>query len=191
MSRPISTKAFLVLLWATSCVVFCPAQDKKAQAQSRPDFTGTWVRSLSKSKNNRWPLGTALVTLTILHHEPEIKITRKSDLRGKETIIEGLYYTDGRGENNSARFQGVVSLGVPGQTGEMRPRPARGSDTRSKTKWEANKLVSRWTFTTEVLGNWVDMDVTEKRELSADGKTLTITTSFGRPALTEVFDRVQ
>lgn len=191
--RTTFNKKLILTLWAMSCGVVCTAQDKKSSAQSRPDLTGIWERNPSKSKNSYGPLGTAVVRLVISHKDPELKITRQNDFKGQETITDSIYYTDGRGEKNESRFSTVVSMGTsipknaPDQSGYKR------HEVRSKTKWEGSKLVSRSTTDFAVLGNRFDMDVTEKRELSPGGKTLTIVTTFlpGGSTLTEVFDRVQ
>lgn len=177
----------VLILWVASCAVLCPAQDKATSGQSRPDLSGTWVRNSSKSKN----IGPASVTVTISHKEPEIKITRKVVLKGKETITDGVYFTDGRGEKNMSRFGGAIVLGLPSQPSSTNQGRSQSVEARSKTKWDGNKLVSRSEVNLEILGDRVVFDVTEKRELSSDGKTLTVITIFGRSTDTEVFDRVQ
>jgi len=130
------------------------------------------------------------VTLTISHKEPELRISSKTSFKGKETNLESIYFTDGRGEKSKSRFQSLISLGLPGQIEGLQ---RSDSETKSKTKWEGNKLVTRSSIIFLVQGNRIDLDLTEARELSPDGKTLTIATSFrsGRPTINEVFDRIQ
>lgn len=187
----IFNKKLILILWAMSCVVVCAAQDKKSSAQSRPDLTGTWVRSSYKS-NHRGQLESYPVTLTVSHKEPELKITRKSVVHGKEKITDGVYYTDGRGERNEAEFRSALAVGSS-PTSAIEQKGANDPQTKSKTKWEGNKLVSRSSSSLEAVGHRFYIDTAQKRELSADGKTLTITTTImpGGTAITEVFDRVQ
>lgn len=186
-------RKLILLLWAMSFVLVCSAQDKKSAAQTSPDLTGTWERNLSRSKRGNRGVGTAVVRLIISHKEPELKVTRQSDSIGKETITNSVYYTDGRGEKNVTGFSAVVSLGLPYENIEPNKGGSKNLEVRSKTKWEGDKLVSRYSMNFAIQGRRVDIDVAEKRELSPDGKTLTIVTLFmpGRTTLTEVFDRIQ
>jgi hypothetical protein len=186
-------KKLLLLSWAMSFVLVCSAQDKKSAPQTRPDLTGTWERNLSKSKRGNRAVGTAVVRLIISHNDPELKVTRQSDSIGKETITDSVYYTDGRGEKNVTGFSGVVRLGLPYENTEPNQGGSKDPEVRSRTKWEGDKLVSRYSMSFSLQGRRADLDVAEKRELSPDGKTLTIVTLFmpGRTTLTEVFDRIQ
>jgi len=183
----IFNKKLILILCTMSCVVVCFAQDKK----SRPDLTGTWVRSSYKS-NHRGQIENYPVTLTISHNEPELKITRKRVVQGKEKIADEVYYTDGRGEKNEAQFQSALAVGSSPTSGIVQ-KGATDPQTKSKTKWEGNKLVSRSSAHLEAVGQRFDIDTAQQRELSADGKTLTITitTMPGGSTITEVFDRIQ
>jgi hypothetical protein len=184
-------RKLILILWVASCVVVGSAQDKKSSGQSRPDLTGTWVRSSYKS-NHRGQLENYPVTLAISHKEPEVTITRKSVIQGKEKITDEVYYTDGRGEKNEPQFQTALAVSSSPTSGIVQ-KGADDPQTKTKTKWESKKLVSRSSTTLEAVGHRFYIDATQKRELSADGKTLTITTTImpGGSAITEVFDRVQ
>lgn len=166
------------------------AQDGKNPSQTRPDLSGTWERNLAKSKSRGDVVGSSSVTLTISHKEPELRITARASFKGKETNLDSLYFTDGRGEKSKSRFQSFISLGLPGQIEGLQ---RIDSETPSKTKWEGNKLVTRSSINFLVQGNRIEIDLIEARELSSDGKTLTIATSFrsGGSTINEVFDRVQ
>lgn len=170
-------------------VVPCSAQDKKDSNQPKPDFTGTWELDPSRSTNSEGSRGKRSVRLMISHKEPELKIMRRANNNGKEFNNDSVFYTDNRGESNIAIFQGA--LGITGGS----EGPAENEELKSKTKWDGNKLVSRSTVRFVVSGYSVFLNVTEKRELSADGKTLTITITFNAPAgsggmTKEVFTRV-
>ena len=162
------SKRLILILWVASCVVWCSAQDKKVSGQNKPDLTGTWVRSLYKS-NQRGQLENYPVTLTISHREPELKITRKSVIQGKEKIDDQVYYTDGRGEKNEAQFHSALAVGSSPTSGIVQARDDN-PQTKSKTKWERNKLVSRSSAHLEVVGQRFDIDTAQQRELSRMAK---------------------
>ncbi len=111
---------------------------------------------------------------------------RKTNSKGKESISERIYYTDGRGERNSSPLQTALVRGGLNQS------DSKSNEVKSKTKWQGHKLVSRSSTPLEVQGNRVFLEITETWELSEDGKTMTIVTSFmpGRATRIEVFDRV-
>ena len=50
-----------------------------------------------------------------------------------------------------------------------------------KTKWQGNKLISRAVSSMSFNGQAINIEAIEKRELSADGKTLTITNTISSP----------
>lgn len=181
-------KRLLLILWTASCVVFSAAQDKTTPVKNRPDLTGVWERNQSTSTSGRGTRPPASVRLTITHKELELRVIRKTNSNGKESINEAIYYTDGRGEKNPSLFQTALVIGGLSQSDSKKP-----IEVKSKTKWQGDKLVSRSSTPHDVLGNRIFLEVTETRELSGDGKTLTIVTLFmpGRSIRTEVFDRVQ
>lgn len=165
-----------------SCVALALGQGnqkKPDDAASKPDLSGVWT--LDKSQGNFRKVNAALaeggITLIVSHQEPEIKITRKFILDGKERVQELSYYTDNRGEKNPAMIVNAL--------------------IESKTKWDGRKLVSRLTTDNLVNSNpayrmrniRMDIYTTEKWELSADGQTLTQTTHTTFPRM-EVRDAV-
>jgi hypothetical protein len=114
---------------------------------------------------------------------------RRSNNNGEEFNNDSVFYTDNRGETNPSVFQMSPGMGGPSQSS------AKSDELKSKTKWDGNKLVSQSSIRFVVMGNSVMLNVIEKRELSADGKTLTITTNFNAPTgsggtTKEVFTRV-
>ena len=122
-------------------------------------------------------LGNAEVTLVIAHKEPEFKVSRKASVNGREQAQILTYYSDGRGETNPAVF---------GPT-----------ETKTRTKWDKSKLVSdASTSLNTPRGDTIHIDTSEKRELSADGNTLTITVSVsgtpqGLQVIKQVYGRAQ
>jgi hypothetical protein len=57
----------------------------------------------------------------------------------------------------------------------------RGGEFRSKTRWDKGKLVTKGTQTIESPMGTIDLEITETRTLSGDGKTLVIETRTVTP----------
>ena len=81
-----------------------------------------------------------------------------------------VYFTDGRGETN--------------------PNILSNEQMRSKTKWEGARLISRSSSSMSFNGQSVTLEAIEKRELSADGKTLLITNTISSPRGVDVIKLV-
>jgi len=168
-------KRVTFLISVLSLAAWCAAQDGKGKAPAaRPDFSGNWV--LDHAKSSLGPLERALsnaeVTLVIAHKDPELKISRKASLNGREQSQILTYYSDGRGEMNPPVFG--------------------SAEVKTKTKWDKTKLVSdASTSINTPRGDAIHIDTTEKRELSADGNTLTITVSIsGAPQGPQVIRQI-
>jgi len=168
-------KRVIFLIWVLSLAAWCAAQDGKAKSPAvRPDFTGNWV--LDHARSSLGPLERALanaeVTLVIAHKEPELKISRKASLNGREQSQILTYYSDARGETNPPVFG--------------------SAEVKTKTKWDKTKMVSdASTSINTPRGDAIHIDTSEKRELSADGNTLTITVSIsGAPQGPQVIRQI-
>lgn len=153
----------LSVLFALACAAPCAAQskEKKKGAPARPDFSGTWVVDLKKSRPSSWK---TQVRLVVSHGEPEIKVTRTfvaSD--GVTRTVDLVYYTDGRGEKNAIVGRDRVSL---------------GGERESETKWKGARLFIRGTEHLQAFGDVTDVNFTESWEMSADGNTLTQTVEY-------------
>jgi hypothetical protein len=182
-------KNILLTLWVIPFVVLCSAQDKVDSSQNKPDLTGTWELDQSKSKSDRGSIPYGSVRLIITHTEPELKIMRRGNANGKNYDNDSIFYTDNRGETNTSVFQTALNIGG------ARQDPPKSDELESKTKWEGNKLVSQSSITYVVSGYSFIVNQTVSRELSTDGKILTITTTMnsaagGRGMIKEVFNRV-
>ena len=155
-------RPMLLSLCLAACVVGAAARDdKKKDEKPRPDLSGTWELDRSKSDFGLFrdrPISKADSTLVIAHRDPELKITRTLRLNEQQETKEFTYYTDGRGETNPA------TLGA--------------GEVKSKTKWEGDKVAARARMSWPGRGGGagVEMDVTQKWQVSSDGKTLTNTT---------------
>ena len=174
---PMKRVVFLILMLPLAAL--CVAQERAKSSSPRPDFSGNWVLDHSKSSLGflERPLANAEVTLVVTHKEPELKISRKASLNGREQAQILIYYSDGRGETNPA---------IIGPT-----------ETKTKTKWDKAKLVSDASETIKTpRGDVIHVDSSEKRDLSADGNTLTITVSIsgtpqGPQVIKQVYTRAQ
>lgn len=159
----------LAVLWLVACVALGAAQDEKGKKkgeQPKPDLNGTWVRDNPKSDFGRYaasPLAKAEATLVIESKEPEIKMTRTVKIDGQDDARGYTYYSDGRGETNP-------------------PLLGQG-EVKSKTKWDGAKLVAKASTSRQTPNGAVYTEIVEKWEVSADGKTLTDTLSYGSAAM--------
>ncbi|MCA1620984.1 MAG: hypothetical protein LC795_17090 [Acidobacteria bacterium] len=131
--------------------------DKKA----KPDLSGTWELDRSKSDFGLFrdrPVSKADSTLVVEHKDPELKIARTLKLGGQQETKQFAYYTDGRGETNPA----TIGAG----------------EVKSKTKWDGDKVAAQsklvWPGRDGSAG--AEMDVTQRWQVSSDGKTLTNST---------------
>jgi len=157
-------KALSCFLLLALAVVCAARDDKKKESKPHPDLTGTWALDKSKSDLGPFrdrPIAKADETLVIAHHDPELKIMRTLSLNGQEQSHDLAYYTDGRGETNPATFG--------------------GGEVKSKTKWDGEKVVAKSSTMRQTSQGAVFIDVTDRWQLSADGQTLTETTSISGP----------
>ena len=161
MRRPLSASLLTALLASCLLASASAGDDKKKEGKPHPDFSGAWRLDRSKSDFGGFedkPLAKADSTLVVEHKDPELKIRRTLSLNGQEEVKEFAYYTDGRGETNQA------TLGV--------------GEVRSKTKWEGDKVVSEARITRKSWSGPYELNVTQKWQVSSDGKTLTNTTNI-------------
>lgn len=173
-------KRVIFLLWILCLSAWGSAQDGRTKSSTaRPDFSGNWI--LDHSKSSLGPLERVLanaeVTLVIAHKEPELKISRKASVNGREQSQILTYYSDARGETNPAVFG--------------------SAEMKTKTKWDKSKLVSDASTSINTRrGDTIHIDTSERREISSDGNTLTITVSIsgapqGLQVIKQVYSRAQ
>ena len=156
------SRKVIVGIWLLACAGPCLGQ-KGPAPQGHPDLSGTWRLDKSRGNFRRYnaELADGGLTLVVTQAEPEIRITRKFVLDGQERTQALVYYTDGRGEAN--------------------PTMMTNDLIRTETKWQGRKLVTRFTTRNTLRGVTIDVDTTETWALSADGQTLTVTTSVAPP----------
>jgi hypothetical protein len=131
---------------------YAPALTARQANQKEPDLSGTY--SLDESKSTAGNGAKFDYTkLDIVQRGPEIKFIRRQGIGGKELPITATLYADGRGEK-LLLLQGVQQV-------------------NSKTKWDGDKLVTRYTLKHIYGGRFINYDIIEVWKLSTDGKTLT------------------
>jgi hypothetical protein len=149
-------KVLISILWLFLVLGVCVGQvNNNSAAKTRPNLSGVWVLDISRSKLTDKAVD---YVLTIVHKEPEIKMTKKYRHDNREHLEEVIFYTDGQPEFNSKK-------------GARDPEPV--------TRWHGNKLVRRSTTAATGIRTQtfppMQIATTEEWELSFDGKTLTRT----------------
>jgi hypothetical protein len=115
-------KVLISILWLFLVLGGCVGQvNNNSTAKTRPNLSGVWVLDNSRSKITDKVVD---YVLTIIHKEPEIKMTKKYKHDNREHLEEVIFYTDGQPEFNSKK-------------GARDPEPV--------TRWHGNKLVRRST----------------------------------------------
>jgi len=143
------------------CLFASAAAAGDDRKKTHPDFSGAWRIDRSKSDYGEWsdkPLAKADSTLAVEHRDPELKIRRTLSLNGQEEVRDYAYFTDERGETNQAM------LGV--------------GEVKSKTRWDGDKVVSEAQIKRRGQSGPYTLNVTQKWQVSSDGKTLTNTTNI-------------
>lgn len=160
------------------CLVFGVAVAQTtngSKTKTIPDLSGVWALDESRSEiNPRLRNKEEDYVLTIVHKEPEIRLTKTYQQHGKKKTEESIYYTDGRPEYHSRT----------------------GKNSEPVTRWRGDKLVRKSVAppsggTSGIFQ--VENVLVEEIELSADGKTLTRTITYSGAfgaKLRYVFNRV-
>jgi hypothetical protein len=126
-----------------------------AMAQTAPDFSGTWTLNTSKGKN----LGMVAAiqeTVQIAQTKDKLTLDFASTFQGRTTNRQVNYDLTGKPVANES---------------------AMGEKAETVAKWDGGKLVVTWTSEGAIAGSTVVK--TDTHSLSADGKTMTVTTQRG------------
>ena len=137
---------------------------------AKPDLSGTWA--FDRSRSNVGKTSSVNSEIKISHHDPELKIHRTININGQPDQRELIYYTDGRGETNP------TTIWLSTSPDPKSPHPA---ETKSKTKWNGDRVVIRSKLRLMAGIHAIEEDVVDEWKLSADGKTLTQTTRHIMP----------
>lgn len=147
-----------VVLAALAPLCFAFSQQQVSRLSKAPQWNGTWVlQKPNDGKKNSQLKGN--VTLVISQTHQQMRVIRKLNENGNETVHELTYYTDSRGEAN------------PTSDGKR--------TLKSITKFSDHKLIIRFSLPSNTVDRRVVVnDRTEEWKLSSDGRTLTQTSSF-------------
>lgn len=133
------------------------------RAAERPSFAGTWKIDVPQSTptaggGRYFTQDAALsdVTLVITQTEGELVIDRQVGDRAGRTVL---------------RLDGV----------ESEVEGPRGGRYTAKSRWDGARIVTEGTQVRQGPNGEVEVHVTDVRELSPDGKTMTITTTIKAP----------
>lgn len=210
MKKPISALACIV--WVLSATEVGARQSKSNQtAPPRPSFTGTWILNIGNSKipTRRVPLKIRAVTLLISHEGPALTLTETTDYEGRSVTEKTTLYTDGRAEKNQRSIGAAVVKSKTRWSGwqlitkipidevvpssESREGPALSSTYNGVGGVARDNVGNNNPEFVTLMGLQIrHSSATVKRELSADGQTLTISTftESSQPVVRQVFKRV-
>ena len=113
--------------------------DRRAGHDTK-DINGEWVERT----------GDRIISLTIEHREPEIKVTRRQISEAQDESEVFVYYTDGRGETNTQAGRAVKSV----------------------TKWKDQTLVFALSSKSKIGGDTFEFSQTIKWQIGKDGASL-------------------
>jgi hypothetical protein len=135
------TKLFAIVIVTAAFAVL------QAQAQAKPNLTGTWKMDVGKSDFGPAPAPTSQ-TDKITHDDPSLKISISQTSQMGDLNYDVTYSTDGKETTNTIR----------------------GSDFKSIAKWDGDSIVidSKGSF------NGNDVTLKDRWTLSEDGKTLNV-----------------
>lgn len=166
--------------------------------QPRPDLSGKWILDLGKSKlgRERAPLKITSVTLLISHQDPMLTLTETTDYQGLEVTEYLTCFTDGRGETNLTPIRSMAMKSTTRWKGTQLRTKSSISSTRPSSEVRNGRdnsfgaPVNNTAYYVSVpILRTEHFSTTVKRELSADGQTLTITTCTQGPDVVKVFRR--
>lgn len=202
MKKAISILACIGWLLSTTTLGLGLQTKTNQPAQPRPDLSGKWILDLGKSKlgRERMPLKITSVTLMISHQEPVLKLTETTDYDGLDITEELTCYTDGRGETNRTPIRSMAMKSKTRWKGLQLVTRTSIDSTFSSSEFRKERGPSDNSGVTRIIGadngyvsvpvlNTQHFSTTVKRELSADGQTLRITTYTQGPDVVKVFKR--
>lgn len=135
-------------------------------AQHQPEFAGTWELNTKKGEN----LGMVAAvkeTVVIVQTEDKLIVDYADVFQGKTTTRKVIYDLTGAPVENYA---------------------AMGDKNETVSAWSEGVLVTTWTSEGAIAGTEVVR--TEKRALSEDGQTMTVSRARGdSPALVLVYEK--
>lgn len=113
--------------------------DRLGDSNSR-DINGDWVERLTDK----------IVSLTIEHHDPEIKVTRRVLAEAQDDAETYIYYTDGRGETNVKD----------------------GRSMKSVTRWKDGRLIFEFWSSSTLAGDKIEFQQSINWQIAKDGGSI-------------------
>lgn len=137
-----------------------------AFAADPPGFAGTWVLNTKKGENLGM-MSAVKETVKIAQTPQQLKIESAAGFMGTTSERTVTYDLTGKVVNNEG------------------PMGSRGDTV---AKWDGRKLVVTWTEPSAIPGSSIQK--VETRELSADGNTMSVTTTRGtKPPMVMVYEK--
>jgi hypothetical protein len=170
-------KQIIVSMWLLAFAAICLTQESQSKNNQhvKPNFSGTW--ELDKTRSTLTPENPVsrggVIRLAITHDDPQLKITQKTTLDGKDKTREFVYYSDGRGETNHSS-----SMYLSFYEDVKTPTSTMPRAIESKSKWKERRLRTNYSVIVPIPdGRHAKVKVEEEWELT-DEKTLVQTTSI-------------
>lgn len=137
-----------------------------ALAADPPSFAGTWVLNTKKGENLGM-MSAVKETVKITQTPGQMKLESSAGFMGTKSERTVTYDLAGTSVNNE---------------GPM------GSHADTVARWDGSKLVVTWTEPSAIPGSKIQK--VETRELSADGRTMSVTNTRGtKPPMVMVYER--
>jgi len=137
-----------------------------ANAQTAPDFSGTWVLNTAKGKNIGM-MAAVQETIAVRQTADALTVESASTFQGNTTKRTVTYDLKGNPVENEG---------------------AMGGKAETVAKWDGDKLVVTWTSEGAIAGTKVVR--TETRSVASDGKTMTVVSQRGEnPAMEMVYEK--
>jgi hypothetical protein len=137
-----------------------------AFAADPPSFSGTWVLNTDKGENLGM-VSAVKETVTIAQTPQKVTLDFSTVFMGKTSLRKVTYDLAGKPVANE---------------GPM------GDKADTVARWAGGKLVVVWTGESAILGTKTEK--TETRQLSADGKTMSVTSARGtKPPMVMVYEK--
>jgi hypothetical protein len=170
-------KQVVIIFLLVTAAVLCQAQDREAKNKKagHPDFSGAWQLDTLKSELHPKLLVVSglVVTLTVTHNDPELRIVQTTESREGPSQKEFVYRTDGAGETNPP-VRSYQALFNGSQLSNRDP-----DKVPSTSEWHGKKLRTRSTVVIFIPDGKQSTVKTETVwEMSSDGDTLIQTISF-------------
>lgn len=162
-------RAFLSLAAALTAIAVAGLTGVATAADAVPNFSGTWKFNAAKGENLGM-MAAIQQTITITQDAKKLVAKETSDMQGQKSSREVTYDLTGASVKNEAAMGGAAD---------------------TVAKWDAGRLVVTWTSPGSVAGSVNTR--TETRSLSADGKTMSVTSvrsgGTATKPVTMVYDR--